>query len=76
MVDESLARARPVIIFEEIKHIIQNRIGVFVTKRNAKALSKIIEFIMSNYSNIQENMKKNKLPTKQKFISQLTQILS
>ena len=27
VIDESLARLRPVIIFEEIKHIIQNRKG-------------------------------------------------
>ena len=76
VVDESLARARPVIIFEEINHIIQNKYGMFVSKRNAKSLSETIDFIMNNYSNIQENMKKNKLPTKQEFISQITQILS
>ena len=75
VVDESLARLRPVIVFEEIKHIIQDRQGLFVSKRNAAALSETIKFIMNNYSNIQENMKKNKLPTKQEFISQFTQIL-
>ena len=76
VVDESLARARPVIIFEEITHVIQNRYGLFVSKRNAKSLSDTIDFIMRNYSNIQENMKKNKLPTKQEFISQISQLLS
>ena len=76
VVDESLARLRPVIVFEEINHIIQDRQGLFVSKRNAAALSETIKFIMINYSNIQENMKKNKLPTKQEFISQFTQILS
>ena len=75
VVDESLARLRPVIVFEEINHIIQDRQGLFVSKRNAAALSETIKFIMNNYSNIQENMKKNKLPTKQEFISQFTQIL-
>ena len=75
VVDESLARARPVIIFEEINHVIQNRYGLFVSKRNAKSLSETIDFIMNNYLNIQENMKKNKLPTKQEFILQMTQIL-
>lgn len=75
VVDESLARARPVIIFEEINHVIQNRYGLFVSKRNAKSLSETIDFIMNNYSNIQKNMKKNKLPTKQEFILQMTQIL-
>ena len=76
VVDESLARARPVIIFEEINHIIQNRHGIFVSKRNAKSLSETIKFIMSNYSNIRENMEKNKLPTKQEFILQMARILS
>ena len=76
VVDESLARLRPVIVFEEINHIIQDRQGLFVSKRNAAALSETIKFIMNNYSNIQENTKKNKLPTKQEFISQFTQILS
>lgn len=75
VVDESLVRLRPVIVFEEINHIIQDRQGLFVSKRNAAALSETIKFIMDNYSNIQENMKKNKLPTKQEFISQFTQIL-
>ena len=76
VVDESLARARPVIIFEEISHIIQSRYGVFVSKRNSKSLSETIEFIMKNFSNIQEKMKKNKLPTKKEFISQMVQILA
>ena len=76
VVDESLARARPVIIFEEISHIIQNRIGLFVSKRNTKSLHETIKFIMNNYSNIQKNMSKNKLPTKEKFISQMINILS
>ena len=76
VVDESLARMRPVIIFEEISHIIQNRYGIFISKRNVKSLLEVISFILSNYSNIQDKMKKNKLPTKQKFISQMVQILN
>ena len=75
VVDESLARGRPVIIFEEIAHIIQNRKGIFISKRNAKSLSETIEFVMKNYLSIQESMSNNKLPTRQKFISQMTNIL-
>ena len=48
VVDESLARGRPVIIFEEINHIIQNRHGIFVSKRIAKSLSETIKFILTN----------------------------
>ncbi len=76
VVDESLARSRPVIIFEEINHIIQNRKGIFVSKRDKKALVETINFIMKNYSDIQESMSKNKLPTKKEFVSQMTNILS
>ena len=76
VVDESLARIRPVIIFEEINHIIQNRYGVFVAKRNADSLEKTLKFIMKNYKDIQEKMKKNKLPKKDNFISDLIKILN
>ena len=76
VVDESLARGRPVIIFEEISHIIGNRHGLFVSKRNSKLLSETIQFIMDNYLDIQTNIKKNKLPTKQEFISEFKNILN
>ena len=76
VLDESLAREKPVIIFEEIKHVIQDREGIFISKRNEKSLLETINFIIKNYSKIQEKMKKNKLPTKQDFISKLSNILS
>ncbi len=75
VVDESLARMRPVIIFEEIGHIIQDRYGIFISRRDEKSLSEVISFILSNYSSILVKMEKNQLPTKQKFISEITQIL-
>ena len=76
VIDESLARMRPVIIFKEIQHVIQNRKGIIVSKRNVKSLLETIDFIMKNYINIQESMTKNKLPTKKEFISQMSNILS
>ena len=76
VIDESLARMRPVIIFEEIQHVIQYRKGIFVSKRNVKSLLETIDFVMKNYINIQESMTKNKLPTKKEFISQINNILS
>lgn len=75
VIDESLARMRPIIIFEEIEHIIQDRKGIIVAKRNANSLVEKIDFVMKNYKEIQESMKENKLPTKQEFISQMTNIL-
>ena len=74
--DESLARLRPVIIFNEISHIIDDRYGIFVSNRDSNSFLKTINFIMKNYENIKEDMKKNKLPTKQEFILQITKILS
>ena len=47
VVDESLARFRPVIIFEEINHIIQNRSGVLIAKRNFQSLSEKINLVMN-----------------------------
>ena len=76
VVDESLARERPVIIFEDIKHIIQKREGIFVANRNAESLLEKINYIMKNYSNIQKSMKKNNLPTKKNFIESMCGILN
>ncbi len=75
VIDESLARLRPVIIFEDIQHVIQNRSGIFVSKRNIESLNETIKFIMKNYNNIQEKIKKNKLPTKEAFINQMIEAL-
>ena len=72
---ESLARLRPVVIFEEISHVIKNQQGIFVSKRNVQSLLSKIEFVMNNYKGIQDSIKKNKLPTKQEFISQISKIL-
>ena len=76
VIDESLARGRPVIIFKEIEHIIQNREGIFVSERNVKSLLDTVDFIMKNYTSIQEKMKQNTLPTKKDFILQMSNILS
>jgi|TARA_B100001964_G_scaffold34657_1_gene36977 glycosyltransferase involved in cell wall biosynthesis len=76
VIDESLARKRPVIIFEEIEYIIGNRIGVFVSKRNVRSVMETMVFIIKNYASIQKNIEKNKLPTKKNFISQMKDILS
>ena len=42
---EFLSRMRPVIIFEEIKHVIKNKKGIFVSKRNPQSLSETIDYI-------------------------------
>ncbi len=75
VLDEALARHKPVIIFEEISHVIRNRKGVFLSKRNIESLEKTIDYIINNYDNIIHEIKKNILPTKKQFIDQLNNIL-
>jgi glycosyltransferase involved in cell wall biosynthesis len=73
--DEALARSRPVIIFDDIKHIVADRKGIFICKRNSKNLENKILYIYKNYSKIQKNISKNNLPTKKIFLQNLSKII-
>ena len=73
---EALARRRPVIIFDEIKHVIGDNKGIFVSKRNYESLLDVINNIKNNYQKIQEEMKQNNLPTNKEFIKQMVNIIS
>ncbi len=72
---ESLSRFRPVIIFPEVKHIIGDKKGIFVSERNHKSLMGIVNFIKDNIDQIQEDMEKNSLPTNEDFIVSLKKII-
>ncbi len=72
---ESLARLRPVIIFKEIEHVVGDKKGIFVADRNKKSLLQNIQYIKSNYENIQRDMKKNKLPLKENFLKQIGKLI-
>jgi len=72
---ESLSRLRPVIIFKEIEHVIGDKKGIFVTERNSESFFKTINYVKKNYSNIQQEMKKNKLPTKEGFLKKLSELI-
>ena len=72
VIDESLSRGKPVIIFDEIKEIILNRIGVFAIKRNSKDLNNKIIYIKNNYEKITKKILNQKIPNKKDFIMQLT----
>ena len=65
---EALARRKPVIIFEDIKHVIGNKKGVFITQRNFLNFFGTLNQIKKNYKKIQKDMMKNKLPTNKEFI--------
>ena len=73
---EALARNRPVIIFEEIKHVVGDRKGIFISKRNYASLLETINIIKKDYRNIQEEIKLNDLPTNKEFIKQMGNIIS
>ena len=76
VIDEALARFRPVIIFEDIKHIVGDREGIFVCKRNPEDLKNKILYIHKNYSKIVKKISKNTLPTKKIFIQDLIKIIT
>ena len=76
VVDESLARKRPVIIFEDIEYIVRDKKGVFVSKRDIDSFSKTTKYIMDNYNEIQIEMEKNILPTKKDMIKQISDIIN
>jgi len=65
---EALARRRPVVVFEDIKHVIGDKRGIFVSKRNFINFFGTLNNIKKNYKKIQKEMKKNKLPTNKEFI--------
>ena len=72
---EALARRRPVIIFNEIEHVIGKKKGVFVSKRNFINLLGTLNSIKKNYKKIQKEMIKNKLPTNKEFIDKFSKVL-
>jgi len=72
---EALARRRPVIIFDDIKHVIGEKKGIFVAKRNFLNFFGILNNIKKNYKKIQKDMMKNKLPTYKEFIEEFVKAI-
>ena len=72
---EALARRRPVIIFDDIKHVVGDKKGIFVTKRNFLSLLGTLNNIKKNYKKIQKDMRKNKLPTNKEFIDRFVKLI-
>ena len=71
---EALARRRPVVIFNEIKHVIGDKKGIFVTKRNFLSFLGTLNSIKKNYKKIQKDMK-NKLPTYKEYIEKFIKLI-
>ena len=72
---EALARRRPVIIFEDIEHVIGNKKGIFVAKRNFLNFFGTLNHIKKNYKKIQKEMMKNKLPSYKEFIEEFAKAI-
>ncbi len=72
---EALARRRPVIVFEDIQHVIGTKKGIFVSKRNFVNFLGTLNNIKKNYKKIQKEMKKNKLPTNKEFIEKFVKYI-
>ena len=75
VVDESLARRRPVLIFEDIKHIVKGRKGIFISQRNIESITKTLRFIMQNYENIQKEIEQNKFPLEADMFKQISEVI-
>ncbi|MDA9684208.1 glycosyltransferase [Candidatus Pelagibacter bacterium] len=72
---EALARRRPVVIFDDIEHVIGDKKGIFVAKRNFLNFFGILNHIKKNYKKIQKDMMKNKLPTNKEFIDEFVKAI-
>ena len=71
VISESLARLRPIIIFEEIAHVVNDRKGIFICKRNKKSIKDTSNYILKNYKQIQKSICKNYFYTREGFKKEL-----
>ena len=63
------------IIFNEISYISNDRKGVFVSERNVNSFTQTAEHIINNYDEIQNQIDKNILFTKQDMLKNLSNII-
>ncbi len=72
---EALARRRPVVVFDDIAHVIGDKKGIFVAKRNFLNFFGTLNHIKKNYKKIQKDLMKNKLPTNKEFIEEFVKAI-
>ena len=70
-----LSRRRPVLIFEDIAHIIKGRRGIFVSKRDLESFIKTSKHIIQNYGEIQKDIEKNNFPLEKDMFQQIASIV-
>ena len=76
VLEESLARKRPIIIFEDIEYVKKNKLGVFICKRDENSILNMINYIMKNYQYSKRDEWTNKLPTKDEMIKKFIEIIN
>ena len=75
VIDEALSRMRPVVIFNDIRYVVQNRHGIFSVNRDSYKLIEVINYIKKNNKFIFKELKKNNLPQKNDFLESLHKII-
>lgn len=73
---EALSRQRPIIVFDEIDHVVGNKKGIFVAQRTAKSFFERVKYIKENYISIQHDMTENQLPTKDDYLKKFGDLIS
>ena len=63
------------IIFSEIEYVIGEKKGIFISSRNFQSFSENVNYIINNYKKIQEEMKLNQLPTKDKYLKEFESLI-
>jgi glycosyltransferase involved in cell wall biosynthesis len=75
VIDESLSRLRPVIVFREVSQLALNRFGIFVCERTVNSFDETILYIINEYDSIIESMRRNVFQTKDLYLTDLTTII-
>ena len=73
VINECLARHRPVIIFNEISYVVNEREGIFKCERDIDDLFNLSNYIIDNYQMIQDKIRSNKDYTKLTFQKDLSE---
>ena len=75
VVDEALVRKRPVLIFDDIKHIIRGRKGIFVSKRDSISFLNTTNYIMNNYKQIQKDIEENNFTLEKDMFKEISDVV-
>jgi glycosyltransferase involved in cell wall biosynthesis len=75
VIDESLSRMRPVVVFNDIKYVIRDRYAVYSVNRGHQELIRIINYLKNNNKLVFDQLTKNKLIQKKDFLKSLYNVI-